>query len=399
MGYLRFSGGILMKILITSDTFTPMVNGVVTSTINLYKELKTQGHDVKILTLSSTGKSYIEDDIYYLKSVAVRVYPGARIGATINDKQIKNIIQWKPDIIHSQTEFSTLIYARYIVKKLSIPHVHTYHTMYEDYLKYIFKGKLLKKENLSRIVRRLLNKMDLIIAPTTKVKETLINYGVYSHISVIPSGIDLSRFMIDIYDEEKQVLKNKLNIKENEKIIIYVGRIGEEKNIEEVIANFSELYKIDENVKLIIVGGGPYLEVLKDVAHKNNVDKQIIFTGMVTPKEIYKYYKIGDVFVTASTSETQGLTYVEALSCGVPVLCRYDKCIDNVVVNTFNGFAYRTKEEFINEAQKILNDAAYRNKLSQNALSKAKEFSKEVFGEKVSQQYEMVKMIKVPLAK
>lgn len=388
-----------MKILITSDTYSPMVNGVVTSTINLYKELKKQGHDVKVLTLSSTGKSYVENDIYYLKSVAVRVYPGARIGATINDKLLKNIIQWKPDIIHSQTEFSTLVYARYIVKKLSVPHVHTYHTMYEDYLKYIFKGKLLKKENLKKIVRRLLNKMDLIIAPTVKVKETLINYGVYTHISVIPSGIDLSKFMIDIYDEEKQMLRSMLNIKRNEKVIVYVGRIGEEKNIEEVITNFTELYNIDKKVKLIIVGGGPYLEILKDVAIENKIQDQIIFTGMVTPKEIYKYYKIGDVFVTASTSETQGLTYVEALSCGLPVLCKYDQCIDNVIVNTYNGYAYRTKEEFIHEALKILNDAAYRNKLSQNALSKAKEFSKEVFGEKVSEQYELVKVIKFPLAK
>ncbi|MEG0773288.1 glycosyltransferase family 4 protein [Clostridium sp.] len=388
-----------MKILITSDTYSPMVNGVVTSTINLYKELKKQGHDVKVLTLSNTGKSYVENDIYYLKSVAVRVYPGARIGATINDKLLKNIIQWKPDIIHSQTEFSTLVYARYIVKKLSVPHVHTYHTMYEDYLKYIFKGKLLKKENLKKIVRRLLNKMDLIIAPTVKVKETLINYGVYTHISVIPSGIDLSKFMIDIYDEEKQMLRSMLNIKRNEKVVVYVGRIGEEKNIEEVITNFSELYNIDKKVKLIIVGGGPYLEILKGVAIENKIQDQIIFTGMVTPKEIYKYYKIGDVFVTASTSETQGLTYVEALSCGLPVLCKYDQCIDNVIVNTYNGYAYRTKEEFINEALKILNDAAYRNKLSQNALSKAKEFSKEVFGEKVSEQYELVKVIKFPLAK
>ncbi len=108
---------------------------------------------------------------------------------------------------------------------------------------------------------------------------------------------------------------------------------------------------------------------------------------------------MGDVFVTASTSETQGLTYIEALSCGVPVLCKYDQCIDNVIINDHNGFAYNTKDEFVEEALKILNDAAYRNELSQNAISKAKEFSKEVFGNKICKQYEMVQVLKVPLTK
>ncbi len=388
-----------MKILITSDTYSPMVNGVVTSTMNLYNELRKQGHDVRILTLSSNGKSYINDNVYFLKSIAIKVYPGARIGATIKDTLIKDIIQWKPDIVHSQTEFTTLIYARYIVKKLSIPHVHTYHTMYEDYLKYLFKGKLITKENLRKIVKRILNKVDLVITPTIKVKETLISYGVYTHISVVPTGIDLSRFMVDLLDAEKEKLKEKLHIQKEDKVIVYVGRIGEEKNIEEVINNFAELAKVDQKVKLVIVGGGPYLEILRKVALENKVDDKIIFTGMIGPTDIYKYYKVGDVFVTASTSETQGLTYIEALSCGVPVLCKYDQCIDNVIINDHNGFAYNTKDEFVEEALKILNDAAYRNELSQNAISKAKEFSKEVFGNKICKQYEMVQVLKVPLTK
>lgn len=388
-----------MKILITSDTYSPMVNGVVTSTMNLYNELRKQGHDVRILTLSSNGKSYINDNVYFLKSIAIKVYPGARIGATIKDTLIKDIIQWKPDIVHSQTEFTTLIYARYIVKKLSIPHVHTYHTMYEDYLKYLFKGKLITKENLRKIVKRILNKVDLVITPTIKVKETLISYGVYTHISVVPTGIDLSRFMVDLLDAEKEKLKEKLHIQKKDKVIVYVGRIGEEKNIEEVINNFAELVKVDQKVKLVIVGGGPYLEILRKVALENKVDDKIIFTGMIGPTDIYKYYKVGDVFVTASTSETQGLTYIEALSCGVPVLCKYDQCIDNVIINDHNGFAYNTKDEFVEEALKILNDAAYRNELSQNAISKAKEFSKEVFGNKICKQYEMVQVLKVPLTK
>ena len=126
-----------MKILITTDWYEPVVNGVVTSVLNLTKQLKEKGHEVKILTLSKTCHTYIEGDVIYVGSVGVGlIYPEARLKVAVIRQIIKGLIDWKPDIIHSQCEFSTFFMAKRIAEELQIPIIHTYHTVYEDYTHY-----------------------------------------------------------------------------------------------------------------------------------------------------------------------------------------------------------------------------------------------------------------------
>jgi 1,2-diacylglycerol 3-alpha-glucosyltransferase len=201
-----------MRILLTTDTYYPMINGVVISTDNLYKQLKKNGHDVRVLTLSSTGKERIIDDIYYTKSYRVNVYPGARITNPFSKRIIDDIIQWEPDIVHSQTEFSTMLIAKKIANQLNIPHIHTYHTMYEDYLNNIPGGRLITKKSLGRLVKSILNSSDGIIAPTEKVKGCLLNYGIRNDIHVVPTGIDINKFRNKISLEEKTKLLSKHEI-------------------------------------------------------------------------------------------------------------------------------------------------------------------------------------------
>ena len=126
-----------MKILITNEWYTPTINGVVISIVTLEKELKKLGHDVRILTLSNGIKSYKRDHVIYIRSIgAEKIYPGARIAFSKDNQYIEEIIEWKPDIIHTQCEFSTFRIAKHIAKKCAIPIVHTYHTVYEDYTHY-----------------------------------------------------------------------------------------------------------------------------------------------------------------------------------------------------------------------------------------------------------------------
>lgn len=379
-----------MKILLTTDTYFPMINGVVTSTNNLYKELKNKGHKVKIITLSHTDKEWVDGDIYYLKSIKVKVYPDARIKLPFHNKLIKEIIKWQPDIIHSQTEFSTMLAAKHIAKTLGIPQVHTYHTMYEDYLKYIFNGKIIRKGTASKIIRVLLNSFEGVIAPTVKTKNALLGYGVNSPIHIVPTGIDLENFQRFMSEEEKEELRLSLGLEKEDKVMVYVGRIAEEKNIDEIIELFPKVINKVSNAKLLIVGAGPKLENLKEEVRNNNLCGKVIFTGMVKPEEVYKYYKLGDLFVTASTSETQGLTYIEALSTGCPVVCRYDKCIEGVIINGENGFYYRSSLEFIEYTSKVLLNKKLKDKMRENAISKAEEYSSRTFAGKMLKVYDEI---------
>ncbi|SFD34380.1 glycosyltransferase family 4 protein [Clostridium uliginosum] len=376
-----------MKILITTDTYSPMINGVVTSINNLYKELKYKGHDVKVLTLSHTGDERVDGDVYYLKSIKIGVYPDARIKVPLHNKLINEVVKWKPDVIHSQTEFSMMLVSKYIANKLNIPHIHTYHTMYENYLDYLLGGKIINKSTSAKITKILLNSLNGVIAPTEKTKNTLLSYGVNKPIYVVPTGIDLSRFQQEISLEEKQEIMSELQINQGDRIIAYVGRIAEEKNISEILTLLPCVIKEFKNIKLLIVGGGPYLNKLKNQVKEQNIKDNVIFTGMINAEEVYKYYKMAEIFVTASTSETQGLTYIEALSSGCPVVCKYDACIDGVIEQGKNGFSYKEKCEFTYYINKILRDTYLRDRMRKEAIIKANEYSSNIFANKVLDNY------------
>ncbi len=130
-----------MKILLTTDWYKPVVNGVVTSVINLKKELEMRGHEVRVLTLSRNFESYAEEGIYYIKSLNLeKIYPNARAVIPHAEPLIQELIWWRPDVVHSQCEFMTFSYAAKIARKCNCPLIHTYHTVYEDYIHYLPGG-------------------------------------------------------------------------------------------------------------------------------------------------------------------------------------------------------------------------------------------------------------------
>lgn len=379
-----------MKVLLTTDTYLPSVNGVAISTHNLYKELKALGHDVRILTLSSDGVERVEGDICYLRSINSYIYPGTRIKIPFFNRPVHDIVEWHPDIIHSQTEFSTMLAAKLMSVRFKIPQIHTYHTMYEDYLNYFLKGKVIRKSTAAKLTATLFNTFEAVIVPTEKVRDVLVKYGIQKDIYTIPTGIDISRFQREITEDELDKLSAQYKIYNRDKLIVYVGRIAEEKNLNEIVLLFREAAQSVNDAKLLIVGGGPYLDELKKLVKRMGLDENIHFTGMIKPQDVYKYYKLGKVFVTASLSETQGLTYIEALSSGCPVLCKYDRCIEGIVENGYNGYAYKEGKEFIKHAVNILQDEKLQQRLSANASNRAEEYSCRTFGRRVSEVYSTI---------
>lgn len=387
-----------MKVLLTTDTYLPSVNGVAISTHNLYKELKALGHDVRILTLSSDGVERVEGDICYLRSINSYIYPGTRIKIPFFNRPVHDIVEWHPDIIHSQTEFSTMLVAKLMSVRFKIPQIHTYHTMYEDYLNYFLKGKVIRKSTAAKLTATLFNTFEAVVVPTEKVRDVLVKYGIQKDIYTIPTGIDISRFQKEITEDELDKLSAQYKIYNRDKLIVYVGRIAEEKNLNEIVLLFREVTRSVNDAKLLIVGGGPYLDELKKLVKRMGLDENIHFTGMVKPQDVYKYYKLGKVFVTASLSETQGLTYIESLSSGCPVLCKYDRCIEGIVENGYNGYAYKEGNEFIKYGVNILQDEKLQHRLSSNASNRAEEYSCRTFGRRINEVYSTISQNRIERA-
>jgi 1,2-diacylglycerol 3-alpha-glucosyltransferase len=117
------------------------------------------------------------------------------------------------------------------------------------------------------------------------------------------------------------------------------------------------------------------------------LEKYVVFTGMIPADEVYKYYQLGDVFVCASTSETQGLTYVEALAAGLPLVCKKDDCLEGIIDNGINGYTFENEQEFTNSVRMILDNESLKKKMGKKSFEKSMAFSKEEFGAKIEQLY------------
>lgn len=381
-----------LKILITTDLYTVSTNGVVTSVQNLFDELTARGHDVRILTISDTIHSRKEGHVYYIRSMPLKaVYPDLRMPTSFRHKLIQEIIDWKPDIVHSQCEFFSYQFAARIARVTGAPLVHTYHTLYEQYLtSYVIPSKRMGDFLAKVLSRKRLRHVDTLVAPTQKVEATLQHYGMQAPISVVPSGISLEQHHQRLLPEQRLEKRRELGIADEDQVLINLGRLGGEKNLGELLNLFAEARKKNDSLKFLIVGDGPAKEELEKQAQELGVREYVIFTGMVDPHEVQNYYQLGDVFVSASTSETQGLTYIEAAANGLPLLCRQDDCLNDVLQEGENGYEYTSAEEFLNAIDTVMEDPKWREKAGKRSEEIAASFDKTTFGEAIESIYESV---------
>lgn len=380
-----------MKILITTDLYTTDTNGVVTSVRNLTEALQRKGHEVRILTLSERLRSYRRDNIYYIRSLPLDiVYPDVRMPTAYRHRYIRELIKWKPDVIHSQCEYFSYQFAQHISKKTRSPIVHTYHTLYEQYVTYVIPSQRIGTFFVGKLSKLRLRKADAIVAPTQKVETVLRGYGIHNPIHVVPSGIALEQHKERISDEERKQRRTALGIPEDHTVLLNLGRLGTEKNLEELIELFSLALRQNPKLTFLIVGDGPAKQNLEALSRQLGIRERVIFTGMVDPTEVHKYYQLGDLFVSASTSETQGLTYIEAAANGLPLLCRRDPCLDGVLVEGQNGYDYELREEFCDILDAILRDPDWLRTAGDQSVSIAATYDKSNFAERIEDIYEAV---------
>lgn len=378
-----------MNIGLFTDTYYPELNGVANSVYLLKKELEKRGHNVYVITTKTPGAPANEKGVFRVPSKAVSFVPERRIGLLYHPKIAMHIHKMKLDIIHTNTEFAIGMFGRIMAHELFVPVVHTYHTIYEDYTHYI--KKYISSEKRAKQFARMYSKFSVrgaeeLIVPTEKVAELMRRYKVKPDINIIPTGIDLSKFQDWDGEQQKLKLKSSLGIPKGNKVVLYLGRVSEEKNIDEVMEYMDAYMDEYSNVTFLVVGDGPYKGNLEKKAKTLKHRKQMIFAGAKPWDEINHYYQLGDVFVSASTSETQGLTYIEALASGVPIVARKDQCLDGVLLHGENGYEFEDKASFINGLNAILWNGEhidFRNK----AIESVERFSTEQFAAKVENIY------------
>lgn len=308
-----------MKIAMFTDTYVPQINGVATSVHIFRKYLEKRGHEVYIV--APVGP---DDDecVLKVKGVTWPTEKQHKIAIAFSGKLRNFVKERKIEILHSHDPFVLGFRALKMQKEFSLPHVHTYHTLLVEYRHYIPKPFTPSKKMVADFSAWFCNMVNSVIAPTEEIKKELLSYGVKRRIYVIPTGIDTETF-----SKPKRNIRKKLNL-EGKKVLLYVGRLAKEKNVYFLL---EVMKKMEKNVVLLMVGGGPEKEKLEEKAREE--DLNIIFTGYVPREELVDYYHAADVFVFSSLTETQGLVVLESLSAGTPVVAIARKGIKNVLEN------------------------------------------------------------------
>lgn len=358
-----------VRIGLFSDAYYPIISGVTISIDILSKELIKLGHDVIIITNGHELATFAENVVRFegarLPMKGMREF---RIGK-VTRRKVEEIGKLNLDIIHCHTEFTMGRLGRKAAKRFNIPVVHTYHTMYEDYVHFISKVFRSPLKLLSKMYSKsFANSADEVVFPSLKVKKAFDGYGYEKASHVIPTGIYLGRFRrINYKPKYFAEFRTRLGIKEDDFVLLFLGRMSREKSVESLIIEFKKITKIKDNVKLLLVGGGPDLNHFKDLANSLGISDKLICTGMVPVQDVGLYYQISDLFVNFSITETQGLTYIEALASGVPLLVKYDDNLEGVIKNGENGYSFTDDLDFVPLFNKLYNNKDLFKQITENS--------------------------------
>ena len=348
-----------MRIALFTDTYPPYVNGVSTSTFNLANILTKNGHEVLVIAPRfSEGKLEQVGNVLYVPGLYLKRYYGFRLTNIFASKPFKIIKKFKPDVIHNQTDWTIGVLARRCAKKLNIPIVYTYHTAYEDYTYYVVRGIMdrFAKRVMRGYTKGIANRMTEFITPSEKTKEYMRLVGSDIYINVVPTGIDFSIFKDDQIDQEKtKAFKEEHHIKANTKVFLILGRIAKEKSMDVSLRGIAEYHHKhpEVDIKVLVVGDGPAKEDLVILSEQLGMTSYTDFVGQVSGLEVPFYYHLADIYTSASITETQGLTFMEAMAAGKIVLARFDTNLSGTIVNGKTGFFFTDDNSFVSQVEKI----------------------------------------------
>ncbi|WP_301049953.1 glycosyltransferase family 4 protein [Lactobacillus intestinalis] len=370
-----------MNIGLFTDTYFPQLSGVATSIKTLKDALEEQGHNVFIFTTTDPHikKGTIEPNVFRFSSIPFVSFTDRRIAFRGFFEATKVAKEVKLDIVHTQTEFALGTIGKYVAHQLKIPAIHTYHTMYEDYLHYVLNGHLLRPYHVKQFTRGYLKNMDGVIAPSERVEALLERYGVKIPIRVIPTGVDIK----SMNEADNRDIRAELDIDKDAPVILTLSRIAAEKKIDHILDVMPDIMEEFPKVKLVIAGDGPDVKMLKEHVERLTLEDYVIFTGAIPHEDVGNYYKMADLFVSASDTETQGLTYIEALAAGTQCVVYDTDYTEHVFDDEMYGKIFTTKKEMLADILWYLRQGKI--KISQDKLENkmdqvsAKHFGLEVY--------------------
>lgn len=370
-----------MKIVVFSDFFLPHIDGITTSLVHLIKSYAKDGHEVLVVAPRMKGSEHVSIPnvkIVFLPSMPAIFYPELVLGLLSPDL-VLSLKNFAPDIVHVTGPGTVGHIGLFYANMFNIKSVATFHGyfMEPEYLKLVGiekRGVKLAQKLLWKFAKSFYDKANIIVTPSKFVRKDLLSRNFKKNIVVINNAVDFSDRKFSISEHKKFI--NNHNLK-NKKILLYIGRVSTEKNIKFLINILPLVLKKEKNVLLLIVGNGPELSNLKNQAKNLNVEKNIVFTGEIENKKIIEIgiHKIAKIFVTASHSEVQPMSIIEAFNFGLPLVCASSRGLSEMVSGNGYLISDDNEQKFSEAIVKILKDQKLHAKMSEKSHSNRKIYS------------------------
>ncbi len=350
-----------------TDTYRPQINGVATLLPLVERLLERLGHEVYVFAPAyDRRRAYREGErVFRYPAVPAFFHKESRMTFPFH-REARKIFD-KLDIVHSHTPFTMGLLAIRVSRKHAVPHLHTYHTLFTEYLHYLPRWLRPSPEAVKRLSRAFCNRCDAVTVPSRPMREELLSYGVEVPVHVLPFGMDVEVFR---RPPERNV-REELGLPTTERVLLCAGRLSKEKNVEFVLRAFRRLLDRGvRGVRLVIVGDGPHRAELERLARELRLldGRKAIFTGYRPWEALVDYYKTSDLFVYGSKTETQGIVFTEAQAAGLPVVAVGAMGALEAVQDGVTGLLTREdEEEFAEAVERLLRDETLYTRLSQAA--------------------------------
>lgn len=384
-----------MRIGIFTDSYKPYTSGVVTSINTFKEELVRQGHQVFIFAPSYPQECEPEDNVYRFYSLPAPTNPDYTLAIPVLPGLNMLVKRLNLDIIHVHSPFTMGRVGLRYSRKYGIPIVFTYHTLYDQYVHYVPVAQDLAKEVVIKYSNDFCNHCHHIIVPSTEVEQILKKYHIRTPITVLPTGVPLHK----LQNGDSQWLKNNYSIPQENKVLLFVGRLTKEKNLEFLIRAFRLIKDRYPNTTLVLTAQGPMEGELKRLTTQlnMNLDQDVVFTGALPYETLAHVYHSADLFVFSSMTETQGLVLIEAMATGLPVVAVSAFGVQDMVDHMVNGILTECDlQEFSDAVCLLLGDEVLYNQFKQQALAKADSLSAENLARKLEGVYQSLMEKYVP---
>lgn len=372
-----------MRIGIFTDSYRPYTSGVVKSIDTFSRELRKKGHETYIFS-PNYPNSEKEENVFRFASVPAPTQKDFSLAIPLSFHISATIKRTKLELIHVHSPFLMGYLGSRCAKRHQLPLVFTYHTLYDQYTHYMPFLRNTSKQFMKNLGVDFSNKCDLVITPTNAVKKYLTDNGVTAPICNIPTGLNMSEFE----HMDKEWLRECYKIPKDHVVLLFVGRLGKEKNIDFLIRCFHRVLKQLPKISLVLVGSGPEEQSLRSLSNRLGIGDRLIFTGLQEKRNVINCYAGADIFVFPSVTETQGIVLLEAKAAGLPAVAISAFGAAEMIKDGEDGFLSPHDEgTFTEYLLTLIKDQELREEMSRKAFSNINFYSAEYTTELLIEEY------------